>query len=383
MVKSSKTRARRKYKVGRVIVSSRVRLARNVKNQPFPDWAKPNALSDLTSSLVHDCAAAGKKVSRRLLPLVLNSDSIVEFEALRDSGLASQVLLDRGEGAAILFESASRMSPSEQFSVMINEEDHLRIQAIVDGYSLDDAWRSVDAFDSALGSIVEYAFSNRLGFLTACPSNVGTGLRASVEVYLPALLLLNEFDAVQRAVTQLKFNFRGLAGEGSSLNSGMVQISTGGTLGLSEEQALASLKHIVDEVVRLEENARSYILAYRPYYLFDYISRAIAILSGAYLICYDEAISCLQALHLGVELGLAKGITLKTLEPVIASLGNGSIKMMMAREKVSAEDFSLRQVPFDSAPNRFNEEFDAVDAFRGRLAQRLVRNVYFNPNDYL
>ena len=383
MAKSRQSPKIRKLKVGSVILSSRVRLARNVRNRTFPDWSKPEERKALSEELSARCIEAGRLVSRDLESWnFLGGETDRVSSAVRDSLETSRLLSDCGECSAFVYDSANNRV-DERFSVMINEEDHLRIQSIVDGYALDRAFASVDAFDSALGSFVEYAFSSRLGFLTACPSNVGTGLRASVEVYLPALLLLNEFDAVERAVTSLKFNFRGLSGEGSPLNSGRVQISTGGTLGLSESQAIASLKRVVDEVVRLEENARHHILTYRPFYLYDYVSRAIAILSGSYLICYDEAVSCMQAIRLGLELGVVKGISLRAFSVAMRSINIGSIKQMMTERGLSGKDFSLREVPASCAPNRYNEEFDSEDAFRSQFLREVVSKISFTNKDYL
>lgn len=383
MAKSRQSPKIRKLKVGSVILSSRVRLARNVRNRTFPDWSKPEERKALSEELSARCIEAGRLVSRELESWnFLGGETDRVSSAVRDSLETSRLLSDCGECSAFVYDSANNRG-DERFSVMINEEDHLRIQSIVDGYALERAFASVDAFDSALGSFVEYAFSSRLGFLTACPSNVGTGLRASVEVYLPALLLLNEFDAVERAVTRLKFNFRGLSGEGSSLNSGIVQISTGGTLGISEAQAIASLKRIVDEVVRLEENARRYILTYRPFYLYDYVSRATAWLSSAYLINYVEAVFCMQAIRLGVELGLVRGISLKALSRAIGSIHAGSIRKMMEDKGISGKDLSMLPVPASCAPNRYDEEVDPENAFRAYFLREIVRKISFTNKDYL
>lgn len=364
-----------KLKVGSVILSSRVRLARNVKNRAFPYWAKSEENDALSRELSAKCIEAGRIVSRDLSSMWFGDNQ-------ERSEISSRFFEDCDECYDFVCDLGNK-SGDERFSIRINEEDHLRIQSIVDGYALERAWASVDAFDSALGSLVQYAFSSRLGFLTACPSNVGTGLRASVGVNLPALLLLNEFDAVERAVTRLKFNFRGLSGEGSSLNSGIVQISTGGTLGISEAQAIASLKRIVDEVVRLEENARRYILTYRPFYLYDYVSRATAWLSGAYLINYVEAVFCMQAIRLGVELGLVRGISLKALSRAIGSIHAGSIRKMMEDKGISGKDLSMLPVPASCAPNRYDEEVDPENAFRAYFLREIVRKISFTNKDHL
>lgn len=369
MARAARVSASKKQElgVGRIVVSSRIRLARNLRGEPFPDWAKPAKRVALAESLLKKMPLAGKAVSRKLECVTLQKDNLELFECLVDYGMISQALIERGKGAAVAYGIPHSKRRPEVLSVMINEEDHIRIQVVDDAYELDRIWASANAFDNELAKHVDYAFSSRLGYLTACPSNVGTGLRASVQLYLPGLLLLNEFDAVQRAVTQLRFNVRGLAGEGSSLSSGLVQISTGGTLGLSEAQAIGSLKHVVDEVIALESNARSYILTYRRNYLEDYVGRALGILKGAKLICYDEALSCLHALRLGRELCIYDDMPISEIDGLIDGIGNGVLKRVMLTVPIHPSSYTPKAIPPGTAPNRFNDEFDKIDTFRAQL----------------
>lgn len=331
--KNSKKQSPRVQKpdaLGTIVLSSRVRLARNVAGRRFPDWASPEELEQVAKELTTGCLLASEETKQSIEAVDVREGLDTGFSYfLCEDGFISNVLMDRAAAKkptwAVVpndyFPEKFIEENCSKFSVMINEEDHLRIQSIHRGYELETAWQEVDRFDTLLNQHVKYAFSAKEGYLTACPSNVGTGMRASVEVVLPGIMLLDEFEEVQRAVTRLGFNFRGMSGEGSALTSGIVQISTGGTLGRTEQQAIASLKHLVDEVIKQEKLARTFICKKKPKYLLDYLGRALGILKGARMLETDEALACLSALRLGVELGMLKGRKVNDIEGASAYVG--------------------------------------------------------------
>lgn len=362
---NSISRRRKRRTDGRIVVSSRVRLARNMRGAKFPDWSSDEELVGMGRFLGDAAVKAGRTVGRDMSFCEVVADDKTGFSnLLLEHGLISPSLLDRGMGSGVVFDDKAGLEADELFSVMVNEEDHFRIQCIRRGYDLDSALKAVDEYDTALNKLVPYAFSRKLGYLTACPSNIGTGMRASVEVALPGLLLLDEFDAVSRAVTRLKFNVRGLAGEGSAVSSGTVQISNGGTLGLSERQAVQALCKVVDEVVAQETNARKYIAAKRPKYFLDYFARALSILQNAYLISGDEAISCLMAVRLGIELGYVRGATLPVVDKLVHGIGHLTIKLLVGG--------ALE----DNGKGDAMDESDEIDAMRSSLVSHQLRKAY-------
>ena len=360
-------RKRREPPCGTIVISSRVRLARNMKGVRFPDWCGDEDLVPLARFLGAACISAGRDLGRDLDFYELDGAGDDFGGYLAESGLISQTLLDRPSGAGVVLDSSEEAYSLGRFSAMVNEEDHLRLHCIRPGYDLDGAWKTLDAFDTALSRHVPYAFSPRLGYLTSCPSNVGTGLRASVEVTLPALLLLDEFDAVSRAVSRLRFNVRGENGEGSAISSATIQISTGGTLGLSEAQAIAGLRHVVDEVVRQEALARNYVFAHREDYFLDYFSRALAILQSAYLIATDEARSCLLAVRLGIETGYVGGTKVDAIDKLLPRIGHVTIKRMLREIRGGADG---------GDGGRDGDEIDNCDAFRASMLSDQLRKAY-------
>ncbi len=348
LVKGSRG-ARLSHRHGLVAISSRVRLARNVAGVPFPDCLPGDDAVALSRKLGKLCQKAGRTIGMNLgyAELDAHGDSD-EIYALADRGLVSQTFFDCTPGAAVAYRPDGVVS-ARGFSVMLNEEDHLRIQSVVPGYDLERAWREADDFDNAINRYVPYAFSKKLGYLTACPTNVGTAMRASVEVFLPGLMLADEFDATLRALSALRVNARGEEGEGSTFFSPTVQISTGGTLGLTEAQAIASLKRIVDEVVRQESLARHHILTREPRLAIDYFSRALAILKSSYMLSWREARACLHAIRLAVELRYVKRISLDTVDEAIARVG---------------DSFFTRECPDDTdaeAPARVDDDAPMED----------------------
>ncbi len=309
---------------GRVVVSSRVRLARNLNGERFPDWNDP---------------AGRKRVFKKVAMAVLDSGSLrdpglVDLEAhdnlslcqIHERRLISSDLLERGAGGGLVMDSDG------EASVMINEEDHLRIQVIRRGLDLSGAWESADAIDSRIEPRLEYAFSTQLGYLTACPSNVGTGLRASVMLHLLGLRLTDDIDPVMRALDQLHLNVRGVGGEGSDAAGHMFQISNQGTLGQTEREVIDTLQRFVLEVVRQERLARLRLMRDDARIVEDCVARALALLQNARVIPADEALDYLSGLLLGVELGLLSGLTIERIEDMMLGIQPGFLQRLMGRE---------------------------------------------------
>src|SRR5881296_2528550 len=278
-----------------IVISSRVRLARNLRNRAFPGWAKKaerTAILELIKPYVED------------LPEMQDSFS----ELLQDlSALEKQVLVERHlisrEHAAKSVGSAIVMNRRQTLSVMINEEDHLRMQSIRSGLQLKQAFRLVDKIDSALEEKLQFAYDPRLGYLTACPTNVGTGMRASAMLHLPGLVLSELINQVIQAVSKIGLAVRGLYGEGTEAMGNLFQISNQTTLGEKEDEIINRLSKVIETIIEKEHDARQILLQKKPNTLCDQIGRAYGVLTYAHAMASKEALNLLSIIKLGADLG--------------------------------------------------------------------------------
>jgi len=222
----------------------------------------------------------------------------LERQILVERHLISRELSSAKSGAGVV------ISRDQAFSVMLNEEDHLRIQVLRAGLNLRKAWSAINDLDSALEERLDFAFSPTLGYLTACPTNLGTAMRASAMMHLPALVISNQMEKVVRAVNQLGMVVRGLFGEGSDASGSIFQISNQTTLGESEEEIIKRLGSVLDSIIEHELNARARLLESDGAKLFDKIGRAYGILQNSHVLNSGEAMNLLSLLRLGVDLGL-------------------------------------------------------------------------------
>lgn len=279
-----------------IVMSSRVRLARNLQGFSFPGWAKK-------PERVKSCEQTSSAV--QALPQMQDS-LVVGMETL--SALDKQVLVERHlisrEHAAKGAGSGLVLSRDQSLSVMINEEDHLRMQCVLPGLQLDQAWQAIDAVDTAIEGRLEYAFSPQLGYLTACPTNIGTGIRVSAMLHLPALVLGEQINQIIQAVNKLGLAVRGLYGEGTEALGNVFQVSNQMTLGDSEEELLERLSKVVAQVIEHESDARALLLEKKPKSVHNHVGRAYGILSNAHSMPSKEAINLLSLFRLGIDLGL-------------------------------------------------------------------------------
>jgi len=283
-----------------IIVSSRIRLARNIDGLAFPGWAGDE-----------ECVRIQKQVWE-MLPMIaglspclsvdMASLNAVDRDVLRERHLISNDLAQKAQGSGVVIRA------DEQLSVMVNEEDHLRLQALRPGMQLQELWAEITALDSQLEQHIRFAFSPSLGYLTACPTNVGTGLRASAMLHVPGLRLINEIDPIIKGLTKIGLAVRGLEGEGTEASGNMFQISNQMTLGESEQVIITRLEQIVAEVAQHEANARIRLREKRGAHIEDYVGRAYGILSHARVLNSREALDMLSALRFGCELGILKGL---------------------------------------------------------------------------
>ncbi len=373
-------------KYGNVVLSSRVRFARNVDGERFPDWDDAEHLCLLRERFAEACFKAGKNVRRKMEFYPIDTDPDGEAERLEEARLVSPLLADRGGGGLVMC-TGTKVSELMPLSVMINEEDHFRIQALKQGYDIDGAFALANDFDNALSTHIKYAFSPKLGYLTSCPSNIGTGMRLSVELYLPGICMCEEFEALSNALGALRLVVRGNKGENSQVSNYVVQVSTGGTLGYSEGQVIDSFKRIIDEVIRQERLARRYIIRNKTDNLIDYFARALALASGARKIDYDESVAILHAVMLGLELGILEGLPAKNIFGIKAIMTDcelynylksvGGLDDVVRRiEAKEAGAFRYRR-PFDPVIEEGAFDFDSLGIDRAACLSMLLSHVEF------
>lgn len=280
----------------KIVLSSRVRLARNLEGISFPGHSKKAQRLGVLETLLP--AVSALRCMQGGAHEGMSKLSSLERQILVERHLISREHAARGIGSAVV------LSKDEVISVMINEEDHLRMQVILPGLQVQEAWAQIDAVDTQLEEGVDYAFSHKYGYLTACPTNLGTGIRVSAMLHLPGLVLSHHINQIVTSVNKLGLAVRGLYGEGTEALGNVFQVSNQMTLGESEMQIVQKLNKVVLQIVDHEENARQKVLETKPQMLLNHIGRAYGTLSCAHIISSKETKNLLSLLRLGVDLSV-------------------------------------------------------------------------------
>lgn len=315
-----------------IVMSSRVRLARNLRNAAFPTWAKkPERVRVLETILP----------AVRALPEMADSfaEEMDELSPLDKQILVERHLISR-EHAAKSTGSGLVLNRAETFCVMINEEDHLRMQALRPGFQLREAWQAVDRLDSALEKQLPYAFDQDLGYLTACPTNLGTGIRVSAMLHLPGLVLAEQINPIIQSVNKLGLAVRGLYGEGTEALGNVFQVSNQMTLGEGEAVIVERLEKVLGQIIEHEENARQTMLEKRAKVLFNCIGRAYGNLAFAHIISSKETMNQLSLLRLGVDLGLFAGVERALVDELFLVTQPAHLQKQLS-DKLTAEERDL------------------------------------------
>ncbi len=292
-----------------MVLSTRIRLARNLDDVPFTHRAREEQLQGVLASV--STAAQQASAFRDGLLLRMNEVEPLDRQVLVERHLVSHELGDGARPRGIL------VAPDARLSLMINEEDHLRLQALTPGFQLAEAWSLADAADDELDQSLEFAFSDEIGYLTSCPTNAGTGLRASVLIHLPALVLLEEIQRVLKSIMQVGLNVRGLYGEHSEVMGNLFQISNQTTLGRSERDSIDSLERVTRQIIETEERARERMLRDARIQIEDKVWRAYGTLRHCRSIHAREVINLCSAVRLGVAMGLTGLCPLRVLNELL------------------------------------------------------------------
>lgn len=287
-----------------IVISSRIRLARNLADYPFISRANPGDRGEIERTL-------RERILKIDASVKLDYVDVNKLEGLDRQFLVERQLISRehaeSEGAR-----GVAIDPQEQVSLMINEEDHLRIQVMHSGLDLVNAWKQINNIDDAIENHVTYAFSERLGYLTACPTNVGTGMRVSVMLHLPALVITRQIEKLFRSLQKISLAVRGLYGEGSQAMGDFYQISNQITLGRSEEDLVKQVGDVVPTIIDYERKAREFLIRESHENLHDRVSRAYGILRNAQTISSEETMHLLSSVRMGVNLGLIQDLEIPT-----------------------------------------------------------------------
>lgn len=282
-----------------IVFSSRIRLARNLADIPFPSRATSGQRQKIVDSLRQ--AYVGVRYLDKARFYRSEEFDDLDKQVLLERHLVSQEYIAPGEARALI------LTEDESIAIMINEEDHLRMQVLSSGFGLREIWQVLNAIDDGLSNKLSFSYLPDFGYLTACPTNVGTGLRASCMLHLPALILTKRINKILELLARISFTTRGLFGEGTQALGDFFQISNQVSLGLSEEELIDNLIGVVNQVKTQEIDARDTLLKKHRLTLEDNVWRALGILRNARVITSKEALSYLSILSLGLDLGIIKG----------------------------------------------------------------------------
>ena len=330
-----------------IVISSRVRLARNLSRFPFL-----TRVNDTERAAIHHA------IRDALARLGLAENGHCYVDLAETTELTSRFLLERhlisrelangSGGRGVLF------NRSEMLAVMVNEEDHLRIQAIRAGFEIDRAYAEISAIDDELDEQLEFAFSEDFGYLTACPTNVGTGMRASVMLHLPALVFTKQVDKVFASVTKINLAVRGFYGEGTQASGDFYQISNQITLGISEQEVLDLLGRVVPRIVIYEREVRDHLLNKDRLSLEDRVWRALGVLKAARSISSEETMDLLSSVRLGVNLGLLSNVDIATVNELFILTQPAHLQRLEKRDldpderDATRAEFIRRQLGLDA-----------------------------------
>lgn len=319
-----------------IVISSRIRIARNVRSQPFPMLATNQQLKDVLDSIVEVVSdeALSNIDQLELIPLAQLNE--LERRVLVEKHLISPNLANESRNGAVI------LSENESISIMVNEEDHIRIQCLFPGFQLQEAWQLASRIDDVFETHLDYAFDEKYGYLTSCPTNVGTGIRASVMMHLPALVLTQQINRILSAITQVGLAVRGIYGEGSEATGNLFQISNQITLGQSEDEIIDNLYGVAKQIIEHEKAAREKLLHESRIRIVDRVLRSYGILSNAAILDSKEAAQRLSDVRLGVDLGLISDVSGNVMNELMVMMQPGFLQQYSG-EKLNADERDIRR----------------------------------------
>jgi protein arginine kinase len=321
-----------------IVISSRMRLARNLEGYAFPIALTKEKSKQLIQA-VYDAIKEqeqGKACVEKFDLHILEETPPVERQVLLEKHLISLNLLENYEKSAVL------LNKDESISIMINEEDHIRIQCLLPGFQLDTAWEIADKIDDMLEEKIKYAFDENLGYLSSCPTNVGTGIRASVMMHLPALTITGYINRILQAANQIGLAVRGVYGEGTEFIGNMYQISNQITLGRSEMEIISNINGITKQIIQKEKDARSTLFDNNKVHLEDKVFRSFGILTNARILSSNECMKLLSDVRLGIDLKIIKDSDIESVNEVMI-MAQPAYLQKIAEKPLSANERDIRR----------------------------------------
>jgi len=319
---------------GDICLGTRIRLARNLAKVPFPATAN------------REQAKKVLKTAKELVESLNQLAPVTFYELAEVDELERQVLMEKHlispEHTKKTSTKGLILSENEDISIMVNEEDHFRIQVLMPGLQLQAAWELADRVDDLIESQVEYAFDPDIGYLTACPTNVGTGMRGSLMLHLPGLAKINQLENVLRSVSQFGLAVRGLYGEGSESYGCIYQISNQVSLGDSEADMLEHLARVTSQIITSERQARQYLQEHSPAECEDQVYRAYGLLTHARIISTQEAMDLLSTVMLGIDLGMIRDLDRGLVKQLMVEIRAAHLQKMMGQSLPAQERDRLR-----------------------------------------
>lgn len=314
-----------------VILSSRIRLARNFNDYPFPMQMNKEDETKIVDQVRNAVSGMDGSTSKEFVYVDAPGLQTVEKQSLVEKHLISPDLAENTKrGGAFI-------SRDERISIMVNEEDHLRIQCFLPGMQMNQAWKLCSKIDDLLEKKITYAFSENYGYLACCPTNIGTGLRASVMVHLPALAMTGYVGRVLEACGKLGIAVRGIYGENSETSGNMLQISNQVTLGLTEDEIISSLSGVAVQIMEQERTLRNELYKQNTYKLEDRIFRSLGVFSNARILSTEESLKLLSDVRLGVDMGIVKDINIETLNEIMLFIQPASLQKYLGRQLDASE----------------------------------------------
>ena len=314
-----------------VVMSSRVRLARNFKDYPFPFRMDRTQGANVLARAKDAILSSNSAIAKDFLFVDIKNLNSIDRQAMVERHLISPDLAEsQGESGALV-------SKDEKISIMINEEDHLRMQCMFPGMQLESAWELCNRIDTLMEERVDFAFDSKYGYLTCCPTNVGTGIRASTMLHLPALIMTGYIKNILEACGKLGIAIRGIYGENSDASGNLFQISNQVTLGLSEEEVITNITNIVFQIIEQERTLRRELHKQNPFRFEDKVYRSLGIFASARIMSSEESFKLLSDVRLGVDMGIIKDVKIEALNEIMLLIQPASLQKVAGKPLSIAE----------------------------------------------
>ncbi len=319
-----------------IVISSRIRLARNLENISFSQIMSTEEANNVKNQIKDIAYNSDNPVFSDFNYYPIENISLLNRKILVEKHLISPGLLENPDISAFL------LKKDQKVTIMINEEDHIRIQVLNPGLSLEECWEQCSNIDDSLDENLRYAFDTKYGYITACPTNAGTGLRASVMLHLPSLVMTNYINKVLQAVSQIGLTVRGVYGEGTDIMGNLFQISNQTTLGKTEEEIIEKLKNIVLQIIDKERDSREKLFNTQGIYIEDKIFRSLGVLKNARIISSKEAMSLLSDVRMGVDMGIIKNVDLNIVNNLMITTQPANVQKY-AKVELSSQERDMKR----------------------------------------